>query len=276
MPFRAMTGNTPIAFRIEGYGKDTKILAGDNTGVKNVPPDLHYQEAWHVFQGALQHNMISCAECWMDDPDKEKGNCSLSGVDNATGLVSGHMYSILDTCVTKSLDGTEVKLIQMRNPWGKHEWSGTYSEHDVATKGWKPHGGFLIGSLFSSRQAVKDDGIFWMPFNDFLQHFRLFTLCAVSQNMSSLHLDMCEQYGVCGPLGGVVDGAVQYCCMCKGASHLWCPNNASTLDMIMSFKNGSAVERIERCCEVTARAAVHAISPDSRFGKADPDAGDLF
>ena len=167
------------------------------------------------------------------------------------------------------------KLLKLRNPWGSTEWKGAYSEHDEATKGWKPYGGFLIGTMFSHAQAVKDDGVFWMPFNDFLEQYDYICLCAVNQNMSSLHLNMCEEYGPCGPLCGCAEGAVTYCLMCKGVSHLWCSSSLSTVQLINSFKNGTSIERAQKCCEVAARATVNIIAPNSRFAKT-PDEGDLF
>ena len=265
IPLRAMTGNAPVEFVITGKGEKTRITGGNNPGVKNVP-DLNYQEAWHVFQGSLQHNMIACAGTQSKEGEIE--------AKEANGLVSGHMYSILDTCTTTDARGKTVKLIKLRNPWGSHEWSGAYSEKDESTRGWKPNGGFLIGSIFQSTQPVKDDGIFWMPFNDFLQTFDYFCLCAVSTNMSSLHLDMHEDYGPCGPVAGCMQGGLTYCLMCQGAKHLWCPTNASTIDLIYSFKNGSLTERIGQCCDATARATMGVIVPD--MGVAQKEEGDLF
>ena len=41
------------------------------------------------------------------------------------GLITGHAYSILK--VVQSSDDT--KLVQVRNPWGEHEWKGDYSDN---------------------------------------------------------------------------------------------------------------------------------------------------
>ena len=40
------------------------------------------------------------------------------------GLLTGHAYSILKMIVTK--DGKQ--FVQVRNPWGSHEWNGPYSD----------------------------------------------------------------------------------------------------------------------------------------------------
>lgn len=39
------------------------------------------------------------------------------------GVVQGHAYSILDVA---EIDGN--KLLQMRNPWGRTEWKGAWSD----------------------------------------------------------------------------------------------------------------------------------------------------
>jgi hypothetical protein len=87
-----------------------------------------------------------------------------------------------------------------------------------------------------------------MPFRDFLKNFPYFCLCAVSENISSLHLNMHEDQGVCGPLCGVGEGLVSYCACCEGAKQLWFPEERSTLELINAFKDDTTLERIEKCC----------------------------
>jgi hypothetical protein len=264
VPFRAMTGNTPIEFVVCGSGANTKIKAGINPGVHGVPEELTYQECWHVLCGSLKHGMIAC--CGSKGQNDSK--------TSASGIVEGHMYSILDCCTTSS-HGQSTKLIKLRNPWGSQEWTGAYSDHDANTRGWKPDGGFLVPSVFVAQgvKEAKNDGIFWMPFNDFLGMFDYFCLCAVSSNMSSLHLNMCEDLGPCGPMCGCVEGLGTYCLKCEGVSHLWCPAQASTLDLIMSFKNEKLIERIETCCTGTTRLAINVAVPLATIAK---QANDLF
>jgi len=40
------------------------------------------------------------------------------------GLITGHAYSILKMTMTQ--DGK--KFVQIRNPWGEHEWNGRFSD----------------------------------------------------------------------------------------------------------------------------------------------------
>ena len=45
------------------------------------------------------------------------------GADNEGGLVPGHAYSII---AAKEYKG--IKLLNIRNPWGKFEWDGEWSD----------------------------------------------------------------------------------------------------------------------------------------------------
>ena len=56
--------------------------------------------------------------------------------DVPSGVLSGHAYSIIDVFTIKAVfendDGQEikkdVKLLRCRNPWGKKEWNGAWSD----------------------------------------------------------------------------------------------------------------------------------------------------
>jgi hypothetical protein len=80
------------------------------------------------------------------------------------GLYSGHAYSINQ--VKKTSTG-EV-LVQLRNPWGGHEWSGAWSDKDPR---WTPALKREMG------QTDKEDGMFWMDVNDFAKSFTTITFC---------------------------------------------------------------------------------------------------
>lgn len=61
----------------------------------------------------------------------------------------------------------QLRLLQLRNPHAKREFTGAYSDCDGAA--WTPElraacGGYDPG-------AATDDGVFWMPFDAFLQRF---------------------------------------------------------------------------------------------------------
>jgi calpain-15 len=116
------------------------------------------------------------------------------------GLVGGHAYSVLDifqvddsvigeqakvtdfftkTAAEKSHDDdkttmqrklagrerTTVRLVRIRNPWGKREWKGDFSaDSEMWTNA-------LRRKLGGSDTFAKGDGTFFMPFEDMLERF---------------------------------------------------------------------------------------------------------
>jgi len=74
-----------------------------------------------------------------------------------SGIVQGHAYSILDV---QEVDA--IQLVRLRNPWGRKEWTGDWSDHsDKWTRRMKAKLGHV----------EKDDGAFWMSMIDFSIHF---------------------------------------------------------------------------------------------------------
>lgn len=81
---------------------------------------------------------------------------------STAGIISGHAYSILDVRDIVNANSVAARVVQIRNPWGKFEWNGEYSDDSNL---WTPQ---LRKDLNIVR---KDDGIFWMKIEDFLSHF---------------------------------------------------------------------------------------------------------
>ena len=66
------------------------------------------------------------------------------------GIVSGHAYTVISVHEAEG-----IKLMRVRNPWGKHEWKGDYSDHSpLWTESLKKELGWID----------KDDGMFFMTF----------------------------------------------------------------------------------------------------------------
>ena len=60
-------------------------------------------------------------------------------------------------------------MVKLRNPWGDHEWIGAWSDQsDLWTEEIKKSVNF---------DGVKDDGIFWMAFEDFQRIFTDIDIC---------------------------------------------------------------------------------------------------
>lgn len=81
---------------------------------------------------------------------------------NDTGIVSGHAYTILDVRNVIDSQGKSQRIVQIRNPWGKFEWNGAFSDNSPL---WTDQ---LKRQL---NVTTEDDGIFWMRLEDFTKYY---------------------------------------------------------------------------------------------------------
>nr|XP_055106583.1 calpain-12 [Symphalangus syndactylus] len=88
------------------------------------------------------------------------------------GLVKGHAYSVTGTYKV-FLGFTKVRLLRLRNPWGRVEWTGAWSDSC-------PHWDTLPTECRDALLVKKEDGEFWMELRDFLLHFDTVQICSLS------------------------------------------------------------------------------------------------
>uniref|UniRef100_A0A8C8ZMP1 Calpain 12 n=1 Tax=Prolemur simus TaxID=1328070 RepID=A0A8C8ZMP1_PROSS len=88
------------------------------------------------------------------------------------GLVKGHAYSVTGTHKV-SLGFTKVRLLRLRNPWGRVEWTGAWSD---SCRRWDA----LPDEWRDALLVKKEDGEFWMELQDFLHHFDTVQICSLS------------------------------------------------------------------------------------------------
>lgn len=70
-------------------------------------------------------------------------------------------------------------LVQLRNPWGRCEWRGAWSD---GWAGWTKRLRQKLG--YNPTASTDDDGIFWMSFDDFVLNFRNVYVCRLFKTVS--------------------------------------------------------------------------------------------
>ena len=91
----------------------------------------------------------------------------------ALGLVPDHSYGVLG--VEKVGEST---LLKIRNPWGRGEWTGDWS--DKSSK-WTQELKDRLG------WSDEDDGIFWMDFEDVKKYFSNIQCCHYNELYTLSH-----------------------------------------------------------------------------------------
>jgi hypothetical protein len=149
---------------ISGYTKDALLaltgISSERTFYKSENEDLE-----KVFTKLLDADrkgyFMACSS------DSKAPNCT------EMGIVTRHAYSLL-TIMEEELNGEKIRLVKVRNPWAHHEWKGDYSDTD--TVNWTDDKKRLFG------YEKKDDGIFWMKFEDHCTYFDCFDICKVESS----------------------------------------------------------------------------------------------
>jgi len=122
---------------------------GTNESISNV-------ELWRLLITNDKNRQCQFAARASADGETEKDN----------GIVEGHAYAIIMCKEVEVSDGQVFRLLKMRNPWGKFEWKGDWSDMSC------------MWDRYPIAEEVcqidfRDDGIFWISFEDFIKLFNL-------------------------------------------------------------------------------------------------------
>ena len=90
------------------------------------------------------------------------------------GLLTNHAYNIIDT-VTLKQNSAEVKLLKIRNLWGTNEWKGDWSDNS---------GKWTENFKKTVKLEKKEDGIFWMAYEDFIQFYTSTHICQIHDDFN--------------------------------------------------------------------------------------------
>jgi len=123
----------------------------------------------------------SCPENLFALMKEVSGQRSMMGCSTQVGgpgLIRAHAYSI-----TKLLEVDfmidRVQMVRLRNPWGKTEWTGKWSDSS-------PEWNYVSDEQKAEAGLVnEDDGEFWMSFKDFREYFDTLEICNVMTNLAN-------------------------------------------------------------------------------------------
>ncbi|NXY87179.1 CAN14 protein, partial [Alcedo cyanopectus] len=93
------------------------------------------------------------------------------------GLVAGHAYTVTGIRKVTCQYGPE-NLVRLRNPWGRIEWKGDWSDSSCKWELLSPKEKILL-------RKKKEDGEFWMSLQDFKIHFVDLVICKLTPDLMS-------------------------------------------------------------------------------------------
>lgn len=126
-------------------------------------------EAFYMLTGmpaiAVGTTKVTADEMWsrMVAADKAKYPMSASANVRLMGIVGGHAYTLLGVA---TVDGN--RLIKMRNPWGRGEYNGPWSDKSAEMKKAKAEGKIT--------HVDANDGSFYVPVDTFRKAYYQFTI----------------------------------------------------------------------------------------------------
>ncbi|XP_078097974.1 calpain-9 [Mustelus asterias] len=129
--------------------------APESFQISEMPKDL-----WKFLRKLLEKGSIIC--CAKPGP---------VGVLNERGIVTGHAYSVTGVDQVQ-LKAGGVELVRVRNPWGRVEWNGPWSDRSSEWNQVTDENFPQMGHL--------EDGEFWMSIEDFRENFECVELCHLS------------------------------------------------------------------------------------------------
>eukprot|EP00756_Hemistasia_phaeocysticola_P048214 Hpha_TRINITY_DN22646_c0_g1::TRINITY_DN22646_c0_g1_i1::g.192811::m.192811/K08582/CAPN15; calpain-15 len=143
-----------------GVGRDALTdLTGAPSETIDLEPrtdDLDEFLVWARIQSLQNVGGLMSASCGKQGADKE--------TYRKKGLITRHCYTLL-----RAMSGPAgVRLVELRNPWGKTEWNGDWSDQSPL---WTAEARRDFGVVSA------DDGSFYMSFQDLLRYFSDIDLC---------------------------------------------------------------------------------------------------
>jgi len=205
---------------IENKGTPEKKRATKMTYHKDENGKTEKHDATSLFHvlHAYKDNSALIAASISNSSEEEQSN----------GLVAGHAYSVLRIefvdpkgggflGLTGASKDEYLKMVQLRNPWGKGEWKGAWADSDSKWQEFPE-----VAKTLEEDGKKEKDGIFWMAWEDFIATYNNIEVCDRKQSLRDLTLEVHEEDGACGVCCGCLGGCCEYYVCCVGCHKLYC------------------------------------------------------
>uniref|UniRef100_A0A8C8AQT4 Calpain 8 n=1 Tax=Otus sunia TaxID=257818 RepID=A0A8C8AQT4_9STRI len=150
--YEALTGGSTM----EGFEDFTGGIS-ESYELRRAPSDLY-----QIIQKALRAGSLLGCSIDITTAAEIEAMTSLQ-------LVKGHAYSVTGA-EEVYYRGRPEKLVRLRNPWGKCEWTGAWSDN---ASEWN----YVDPKQKQALDKKVDDGEFWMAFSDFQRQFTRLEIC---------------------------------------------------------------------------------------------------
>ncbi|XP_077992881.1 calpain-A-like [Glandiceps talaboti] len=148
-----------------GQSSDALVDMTGGVTIRYNLRDTHINLYNQLLRSARYGSFLTCSK---------KGNWKAADHADSNGLVSGHAYTLTAVKRCRTVNGATYNLVRIRNPWGNAtEWNGEWSDSSDKWNNVSDDMKMFIG------YTNKDDGEFWMTYDDFCQHFNEVTVCTV-------------------------------------------------------------------------------------------------
>jgi len=142
--YKTLTGGLPAQGMQDLTGCPTSSFKFSDSKVKQL---VESGKLWDLMVHFDQEGFLLAGGTPGEDMWTERG---IDAGDQG-GLVPGHAYSVIQVKEAKTH-----RLLQIRNPWGKFEWNGDWSDGSAL---WTDE----LKEIFSPK-LEEGDGTFWMSF----------------------------------------------------------------------------------------------------------------
>jgi len=158
---------------LTAFPSEKILIKNETTGVfPHKTIEQHYGGSEGLWKLLMERDNEGCL-MGCSIKGQQGGPLILEGKDS--GLIKNHAYSLndiieLDDPTSK---GAKLRLLRLRNPWGKSEWKGAWSSNSEEMTTHKAHIQAYINTLPPDEQfdMEADDGIFFIHYDDWKDNF---------------------------------------------------------------------------------------------------------